>query len=339
MAWKSKKTAAKSAKGKSKKPKTLTDAQITARRRRWFICLSVLLAGGVLVAGFWAMETVAIRGQGGAEVVGVKIISRPEWMPDSLAKKIAADILPQGLDYHDDTVSELVYSLAEAHPWISHVESVQKKRTPDVSKAYVELCARFRQPVAMAGTHGRHFYIDAKGFRLADSAQEPQVPRFVMTVPSGDGQSPEKEIYYADEALLPAIGIHNKIHYIIIDGVAGPAPPTGKQWAGADIADGLKLLRLLLAKPYADQITEIDVTNHGGRVSKSSSEFTVHAQIGRTRVTEIRFGRFPTTGDWVLKPGEKLANLDEYVRNNNGRLAGVNEYLDLRYDEMHVSIN
>ncbi len=260
-------------------------------------------------------------------------------MPDSLAKMIAADILPDSMDYHDETVSERVYDLAMAHPWISKVESITKRRTTDGTKAYVELRAGFRQPVAKAGTYGRYSYIDAGGFRLPNSADEPQVPRYVIAAPMGEGEVKAKEIYYADQALLPANGVYKTIHYVIIDGVRAPAPSQGNPWAGDDLADGLKLLKLLLERPYANQITIIDVTNHNGRVSKSSSEITIHAQLGKGRATEIRFGRFPTTGDWVLTPAEKLANLDEYVRNNNGQLAGVNEYLDLRYDEMHVSIN
>lgn len=341
MAWKSKKTPVKSAKGGKKIRKSPKDPQITARRRRWFIFLSILLSAGILIAGFWAMETVALRNQGhqGAAVVGVRIIDRPQWMPDSLARKIAADILPEGLDYYDDTLSEQVYKLAVAHPWISHVESVLKKRMTDGEKAYIELRARFRQPIAKAGAHGRYSFIDVDGAHLPDSADSPQVPRYVLAASLGDSEATGKEIYYADQALLPANGVLKKIHYIIVDGVAAPAPGAGKPWAGEDLADGLKLVKLLLARPYADQITVVDVTNHGGRVSKSSSEITFHAQVGRSRATEIRFGRFPTTGDWVVGPAEKLANLDEYVRSNKGQLAGVNEYLDLRYDEMHVSIN
>ncbi len=341
MVWKSKKPPAKPAKGGKKKPKSLTDSQITARHRRWFIFLSVLVSVGLLIAGFWAIEEVALRSQGrqGTEVFAVKIIDRPDWMPDSLARKIVADILPDGLDYYDDTLSEQVYALAVRHPWISNVESVLKRRTPDGEKAYVELRAKFRQPIAKAGARGRYSFIDVDGARLPDSAESPQVPRYVLAASLGDSEATGKEIYYADQALLPANGVHKKIRYIIIDGVAGLAPLPGELWAGKDLADGLKLLKLLLARSYADQITVIDVTNHSGRVSKSVSEITIHAQVGRSRATEIRFGRFPTTGDWVVGPREKLANLDEYVRSNNGQLAGVNEYLDLRYDEMHVSIN
>ena len=98
-------------------------------------------------------------------------------------------------------------------------------------------------------------------------------------------------------------------------------------------------VKLLLGRHYARQITVVDVTNHGGRVTSGAPEIKIFAQVGRDRPTEIRFGRFPTEGDWVVTPAEKLANLDAYVKTNNGQLAGVNEYLDLRYDEMHVSIN
>jgi hypothetical protein len=31
--------------------------------------------------------------------------------------------------------------------------------------------------------------------------------------------------------------------------------------------------------------------------------------------------------------------LDEYVEAHDGRLAGINDWLDLRYDELHISPN
>ena len=47
----------------------------------------------------------------------------------------------------------------------------------------------------------------------------------------------------------------------------------------------------------------------------------------------------PGGGDYVVSPERKLSYIDQYVARNGGRLAGINTYLDLRYDQLHVSIN
>jgi len=59
----------------------------------------------------------------------------------------------------------------------------------------------------------------------------------------------------------------------------------------------------------------------------------------RSGRTDIRFGRFPTADglDYCIRPQRKLQYLDEYVRAHDGRLAGINAYIDLRYDTLYVS--
>jgi hypothetical protein len=64
------------------------------------------------------------------------------------------------------------------------------------------------------------------------------------------------------------------------------------------------------------------------------------AQTPDDKSTEIRFGRFPIVegGDPDIPPQRKIGYLDAYYA-GHGRLAGINRYLDLRYDQLHVSAN
>ncbi len=100
------------------------------------------------------------------------------------------------------------------------------------------------------------------------------------------------------------------------------------------------MLRLVHNKPYANQITAIDVRNFAGRISRAEPHLRMYAQVGQGGSTDIRFGRFPLPGgDYVISPERKLSYLDEYAEDHGGQLAGLNRYIDLRYDELHVSIN
>jgi hypothetical protein len=64
------------------------------------------------------------------------------------------------------------------------------------------------------------------------------------------------------------------------------------------------------------------------------------AQNSDGQSTDIKFGRFPIIegGDPDIPTQRKISYLDAYYA-DHGRLAGLNRYLDLRYDQLHVSVN
>ena len=41
----------------------------------------------------------------------------------------------------------------------------------------------------------------------------------------------------------------------------------------------------------------------------------------------------------MVSPERKISYLDQYAEDHGGNLAGVNRYIDLRYDELHVSLD
>ena len=96
----------------------------------------------------------------------------------------------------------------------------------------------------------------------------------------------------------------------------------------------------MATKPYANQITVVDVRNYGSRISPDEPQLRMYAQVGGGGVTDIRFGHFSAGrgGDYNVAQTRKMSYLDDYVSRQKGRLAGVHSYLDLRYDELHVSL-
>lgn len=301
--------------------------------------LLVLVAAGAVFAGMKLLERLAMSHPQGADEASlcVKMVDLPQWIPRSLAQQIAGDIVPPDADLSDLDLAERIYHRAIANPWIRSVKSVSRCPPAVGRRALVELRAKFRKPVALAAQEGRFFFVDAEGYRVPDE----QVPRWVVTVPPGD-DAPTRQVCYVDESQVPRELSAVRIHYIVIDGVALAPPDVGAKWEGDDLAAGLKLLELLLERRYANQITVVDVRNYAGRISRSDPHLRMYAQVGRDAgVTDIRFGRFPDPGggDYVVSTQRKMAYIDEYVADHGGRLAGINEYLDLRYDGLHVSIN
>ena len=128
---------------------------------------------------------------------------------------------------------------------------------------------------------------------------------------------------------------------LMIGGVAADPPEAGRVWDAPDLADGLKLMKLIEGRPFFREITLIDVRNFDGREARGEPHLLMVAQLGKGGQTIVRFGRFPVEGipDYCISPAQKLLYLDTYVRGNGGRLSGTNHTIDLRYDTAYVSLN
>jgi len=268
--------------------------------------------------------------------VAVKFSAHPGWMPEALAREIADALAPRGMPLGDPAVTQEVFRLAEANPWVRQVHYVSRHRFSGGPDGCIEVAAEFRRPIArVLAKDGSFCYVDAEGCVLP----ELQVPRWVVIVPAHDGR-PASQTCYLSSSEIPRDQGLAEIHYVTIRGVETDPPRVGRLWKGDDLAEGLRLVELINTRDYANQITTVDVRNHRGRISRNEPFLRMYAQITRGRRTDIRFGRFPALGgDYVISPERKLLYLDDYVAANGGRLAGVNEYLDLRYDQLHVSIN
>ncbi len=260
----------------------------------------------------------------------VEWVETPDWMPASLARDLLADLAPNGLAFDDPNLCRETYRRAMRSPWIAEAPQVRRARL-SAEKGAVYVRARFRQPVAKIAYQGRTYLTDVEGVVLPLG----QMPRWAV-------RNTDVEVsYFLHRDAAPQPGEAVRIHYVVIEGLEQPAPAVGAVWPGADLAQGLRLVRLVGTRPYANQIAVVDVRNHARRISKSEPELRMYAQQGQGRPTDIRFGRFPHPdgGDWVISPARKIKYLDDYVTDQNGRLAGVHSYIDVRFDELRVSLN
>lgn len=314
------------------------------RRRGGFIIagwtlLGILAAVGV-VSGMQTLQKRVIEkryaGTKGAAVV--RVTSVPSWMPASLAQDITDTITPLDASLADPELAARVYQLAQSNPMIREVTRVEVRPNANLPGGVVEVDLEFRRPFARVRTDADYIYVDAEGVCLPVT----QVPMYVLSLQDRQTGAVRQECYQAlGEITEPSWRASaRRIHYVTIDGVQTTSPPPGWKWPGTDLDAGLRLVQLVSAKPYYPQITVIDVRNHACRITRNEPALRMYAQIGRGRPTDIRFGRFPEPGsDVVVSPQRKMWYLDDYATTHGGRLAGLNTYLDLRYDNLHVSVN
>lgn len=301
--------------------------------------IAVALVGAlVTVFGMKALERRVLRTPVGAvpRAVQFRLTNRPDWMPARLATRIVDAIAPATADFNDSKLTATVYDRACANPWIHEITRVSKQRGDAHSVGVIEIDATYRRAVARIQVAGGYAYVDAEGHRLPAA----EVPQWVAAAPVASGEI-ARQVSYLHPGDAPPGLTPRQIHYILIDGVEAPAPPVGQAWSGSDLQAGLSLINIVSSRRYASQITVVDVRNCDGRINRDEPHLRMSAQHGRGRPTDIRFGRFPTPdgGDYVVSPERKLRYLDDYVADHDGWLAGRNSYIDLRFDQLHVSMN
>ena len=267
---------------------------------------------------------------------------RPDWIPLTTARQIVSSFIVPDAAYEDPDLTERVRKRAASNPWVSEVHGVTKQLTADPRIGTVRVHCAFRRPVAKltfrndaATTDETTLYVDTCGVRLPSS----QVPKYEAWMVLAPGAKP-RWMPLATRQDVPADAPVRFIYYPLIRGVVAEPPRVGEQWRGGDIAAGLRLIKLITDRQYADQIAIMDVRNYDGRISPHEPHLRMWAQVDQEGMTDIRFGRFPVdVNDYVVSPQRKLTYLDEYVRLNGGRLAGLHRYLDLRYDQGYASLH
>ena len=299
------------------------------------IALAVAAVAAVIVFGMLAMEHhVLARRTTGPSEFRLRLASRPEWMPESLARQLVAELTPPDSGPSDADLPEKVYRAAEANPWVRKVTRVRRHASDDPNVAIVELLAEFRKPIACIQTpHGPEF-LSADGTLLPTG----QVPRWVARFRHADGS--QRQVCFANRQAVPPGVRARPIHYIKICGVKADPPEYGQKWPGEDLDAGVRMAALVAEQPYANQIAVADVRNYAGRMMKQGEpHLRYYAQVGRGETTDIRFGRFSAPGgDHNVQTERKLSYIDSYVARHKGRLAGLHSYIDLRFDELHVSV-
>lgn len=295
----------------------------------------VLGAAGIMVVavGLKAMQQKVLDDQESAiqRDFSIELVDAPDWMPKELKRNITKNITPDKTVFGSKNFCGDIFALAKTNPWIAEVQNVWKIQTERIDKQNVVIVrAKFRKPFARVPFEGSMVYIDQQGYVLPS--------QFVPTWES-QSQNSAQRITYITRYHAPEKA--SRIHYITIKGVGIVPPVAGEKWDADDLRAGIEMIKLIKTKKYAYQITVADVHNYAKRISDTGPELVYYAQVGRDKRTAIRFGRFPHPdgGDYVIPLKRKMQYLDRYVTSNNGRLAGKNEYLDLRFDELIVSLN
>ena len=191
-------------------------------------------------------------------------------LPSSLESLALADLngAVEGLMDGAWTDPKLCRRLAERVAGVGWVERVHHVRLS--SDATFRISADYRRPIAMVQ--------QGTGFLLVD--------RHAVRLPGS---------YRYDAA------------WLLIRGVAAPAPTAGVGWNGEDVRAGLAVLALIHDQPFTRQITAVLVDNFGGRLDRLAS----HIELATDRAGgRIRWGSAPGREFEENTPVEKLALLN-----------------------------
>ena len=290
-----------------KDDKAINSAKSASRPRAGRLVIAVALF--VILAGAFAVALYFVRGVLLASPAytntapRVSLGTSPAWLPKEISDLVTAKIqrAVDAQSIFENDLARRVYDEAVKSPWIAAVNGVTKRRD-----GRIILEADFRRPFVLV----RRLRVDAGPLIVVDE------DGVVLPLP------------------LRAVRAGS---FVTVDGVAGKPPAPGQVWEGLDLADGLRLMKLIRDARYLRDITVIDVRNHGGRINPADPHLIMVAQVGRGARTNIRFGRFPIDGQYYcVAPAQKLASLDVIAEANNGHLAGVGPYIELRYDRAYV---
>lgn len=82
--------------------------------------------------------------------------------------------------------------------------------------------------------------------------------------------------------------------WLLIQGVEQGLPEAGQAWLGEDIAAGVRLVKLLLSKPYREQVVAVLLHNYGGRRDPAKCHVELVTDRDASRIL------------WGSAPGEEL---------------------------------
>ena len=230
----------------------------------------------------------------------VRLVNVPEWVPKPIAVRIATEV--QSATITPDGRWRSVFEDALARD--IHAKALADPWIAHVDEVAkrpdggVTIKARYHRPVAMV--------------------RSSVLPAMQLVPVSFDGV-----VLPTTDARLLGVAEFVQIH-----GVPTAPPMPGEVWQAPQLADGLTLLKMLQGKPYLADITTIDVDTH--------PEILLNAQRGGQRPTLMRFGRLSVGDDYRVSPARKIAYLDKYYKDNGGRVTGLDQELDLRFETLHV---
>lgn len=228
--------------------------------------------------------------------------NRPAWMSDFLAEQIIKTAQPAGT--HSSFSHQMLVDsekMLRSNHWIREVKQLRRVygKTPGDT---LEIDCDYRSPIALVHWGEYYWLIDDQSVKLPEQYTSQQVPRIV-------------------------VGRDRKMNIRIIEGIQQPPPESGKKWIGEDLAAGLEMARLLLGRPYTEEIVKIDVSNFEGRKEDREAHVVLVTQYG----TEIRWGRPPSARDFFVEvPVAKKLEYLQQLRQQEKRVDAGFPWVDLR---------
>ncbi|MHB1157355.1 MAG: cell division protein FtsQ/DivIB [Phycisphaerales bacterium] len=254
---------------------------------RWYPLLRVTFVVGVFVLlGFgyvMGRETLMHKvGLDEAAKPDVRFVQVPAWMPPAHLERMKQQMA--GVISNDpldrQSLATAEHLLAD-NPWVRQVVRVERYRA-----GRVLVLAYFREPAALVGAKDGFHLIDAQAHRLPG-------------------------VYTYDQ--LQQLGLP------AITGCAAAPPTQGQLWPGADIVAALRLARLLMDQPFADQVRSIDVANYGGRDNPRDPHLLIKTSGGDGGM--VRWGRAPgEEGIYEPNAQKKLAMLRRVAASARGAI-------------------
>jgi hypothetical protein len=305
------------AKARPAKPPAVRTAARSAKPTRppspaWRVARRALLhvtIGAALVAGL-AYAASAARAYveqadavSGPRQLTVVLENRPLWMSDYLTRQIAATLPRRPASPFDRSVLVAAYKQLRANPWVREVRQVRRAYGDAPGDTLVIDC-EYRAPAALVQWGQSYWMVDNDGTKLPSPYAAAELPQVTH-------------------------GRDGHVALRIVTGVRAPPPEAGRPWIGDDLAAALDTVKLFDGKPYMDEVTAVDMTNFGGRVSRSEPQVVLQT----CHDTQVWWGRPPLASDFVVEVpvAHKLATLAAVVK-QYGRIDGGKPWIDVRFD-------
>jgi hypothetical protein len=232
----------------------------------------------------------------------LKLMDVPEWVNESLKKKIYADAAPRGDFIPNEEAARLVQkNLAQTSAWL---DDVKVQTTHDS----IQIRGRWRRPLALVKSGLSRFYVDSDMVVLdfvpiqgLPIVRVEGLPLIIRTPPAG-------KVWLRDD-LAAAVAILARLERM--DNIVTPD------------------------KPLLYEIASIDISNFKGR---ENSQFP-HIVLYTKDNTEVIWGAEIGTWQQYLESTDeqKLAKLYEYYK-KHGSLSGGVKYINLRDPQDNIPL-
>jgi hypothetical protein len=206
----------------------------SAKVLAWLLAIALVIGGwAVYVPQLQAFAAV----HNSAKTVNIRFTTQPRWMTREIAESLlrTAHMQLNGGDPFNRNELVAVRDALMATGWFDSIQQVRR-----LQEDLIEINATYVRPYALVLDEQGHHLIDQRG-KLLPFTCKPGSP-----LPT---------------CAHPLTGAHLPLLVIANTRFARPIRP-GLTWEGEDVAAALKLIDLVGAQPWRDQITQVDVAGY-----------------------------------------------------------------------------